>query len=300
MRQRKLMLPPFHGERMQRYGELMREIAEHEIASWPRGAAVRPAPAHAGDHARDHHARGLRHRATPSGSRACASALRAAARHRHDQRRALLRSRCRSVRDDDRARRTVAAFRAASRSTRSLYDEIARRRAAPDLAERDDVLSLLLQARHEDGAPMSDEELRDELMTLLVAGHETTATALAWAFERLVRHPARAGAAAPRRSTPASDDYLDAVIKETLRLRPVLPVVVRLLTRPLELGGYDAARRRARRAQHLPVPPPPGRVPGAGALRPERFLERPAGTYSWIPSAAAAPLPRRELSRCSR
>jgi cytochrome P450 len=159
-----------------------------------------------------------------------------------------------------------------------IYEEIGRRRDAPDLAERDDVLSLLLQARHEDGTPMSDVELRDELMTLLVAGHETTASALAWALERLVRHPEMLD-----RLRDGDDDYLDAVCKETLRLRPILALVLRRLTEPMEIGGrpLPAGVNLApciylvhRRADVYPDPL---------AFRPERFLEEPAGTYTWIP-----------------
>jgi cytochrome P450 len=163
-----------------------------------------------------------------------------------------------------------------------LYDEIARRRADPDLEDREDILSLLLQARHEDGQPMTDVELRDELVTLLVAGHETTATALSWALERLVRHPAKLERL--REEVRAGeDDYLDAVVKETLRLRPVLPLVVRKLTEPVEIGDYllPEGTRVApciyllhRREDVYPEP---------HAFSPERFLEQPAGTYTWIP-----------------
>jgi cytochrome P450 len=163
-----------------------------------------------------------------------------------------------------------------------LYDEIARRRAEPDLAEREDILSLLVQARDEDGHPMTDAELRDELVTLLVAGHETTATALSWAVERLARHPAKLTRL--RDEVLAGDDaYLDAVVKETLRLRPVLPIVVRRLTEPVEIGGYlmPEGTRVApciylvhRREDVYPQP---------HAFMPERFLDQPAGTYTWIP-----------------
>ncbi len=163
-----------------------------------------------------------------------------------------------------------------------LLDEIGRRRDDPSVAERDDVLSLLVQARHEDGRPMSDAELRDELMTLLVAGHETTATALAWAIERLVRHPDKL-----RRLTEeveaGEDDYLDAVVKETLRLRPVIPIVVRRLTEPMEIGGHLLpAGVSVTPCIHL-MHRRPDIYPEPERFRPERFLERPAGTYTWIP-----------------
>jgi cytochrome P450 len=163
-----------------------------------------------------------------------------------------------------------------------IFDEIRLRRADPDVAARDDILSLLVQATHEDGRPASDAELRDELVTLLVAGHETTATSLAWAVERLVRHPDKL-ARLTEEVEAGSDEYLDAVIKETLRMRPVLPIVVRRLTEPIEIGGYVLPRGASvtpcihlihRREDVYPEP---------RAFRPERFIERPAGTYTWIP-----------------
>jgi cytochrome P450 len=163
-----------------------------------------------------------------------------------------------------------------------LLDEIRDRRGATDLDERDDILSMLLSARHEDGSPMSDQELRDELMTLLVAGHETTATALAWAIERLVRHPDKLRRLAEE-AAAGEDEYADAVCKETLRLRPVIPLVVRELQEPMEIGGHlvPAGARLTpcillmhRREDIYPEP---------NRFRPERFLEQPAGTYTWIP-----------------
>ena len=143
---------------------------------------------------------------------------------------------------------------------------------------------MLMQARHEDGSPMSDRELRDELMTLLVAGHETTATSLAWAFERLLRHPDMLARLREEVTGPADeDDYLEAVVKETLRLRPVLPIVVRRLAEPMEFGGHLIPAGASvtpciylmhRREDIYPEPL---------RFRPERFLEQPAGTYTWIP-----------------
>jgi cytochrome P450 len=163
-----------------------------------------------------------------------------------------------------------------------IFEEIRARRDAPDLAERDDVLSLLLQARHEDGSEMSDRELRDELMTLLVAGHETSATALAWALEALARHPAVLSRL--RDEVDAGEDtYLDAVVKEILRLRPVIALVLRRLTEPMEIGGrllpagVNVAPCIYLIHRHPDVYPEPR------AFRPERFLEQPPGTYTWIP-----------------
>jgi cytochrome P450 family 135 len=163
-----------------------------------------------------------------------------------------------------------------------IYQEIRERRRAPDLGDRNDVLSMLLTARHEDGSPMSDEELRDELMTLLVAGHETTASSLAWAVERLVRHP-KALARLREEARARGSDFADAVCKETLRLRPILSLVVRRLKAPMEIGGrlLPAGVTVApciylvhRRADVYPDPL---------VFRPERFLESSAGTYTWFP-----------------
>jgi cytochrome P450 len=164
-----------------------------------------------------------------------------------------------------------------------LYDEIARRRDAPDTADRADVLSVLLQARDEQGQPMTDIELRDELMTLLLAGHETTATAAAWAFELLLRNPQTLARLQEEVDRGESDEYLDAVIKETLRVRPVVPGVVRKLTQPFPVKGFElpAGTRLAPNIylthRRQDVYPEPDR------FLPERFLENPPDTYSWIP-----------------
>ena len=129
---------------------------------------------------------------------------------------------------------------------------------------------------------MGDRELRDELMTLLVAGHETTATSLAWALERLIRHPEMLDRL--RDEVAAGEDaYLDAVVKETLRLRPVLPITLRKLQQPMEIGGYLLpAGVSVAPCIHL-VHRRPDIYPEPRRFRPERFLEQPAGTYTWIP-----------------
>jgi cytochrome P450 len=278
MRQRKLLLPPFHGKRMAGYADLMRDVAVSEVETWPRGKPFSVQP----------HMQALTLEViirTVLGVRDGA---------RLEQVRTTLRQLLKDVMSPaaaltlallgpHRYRRLPVVKRGLAPTDELLYDEIARRREEPDLAERDDILSLLLQASHEeDGSPMSDVELRDELVTLLVAGHETTATALSWAVERLARDPARLTRL--RDEVKAGEDaYLDAVVKETLRLRPVIPIVVRRLTEPVEIGGHllPTGTKVApciyllhRREDVYDEP---------HAFRPERFLEQPAGTYTWIP-----------------
>jgi cytochrome P450 len=155
-----------------------------------------------------------------------------------------------------------------------ISEEIARRRRAHDLGERDDILSTLLAEE----LALTDAELRDILVTLLVAGHETTATALAWALERLARHPA-----AWVRLRAGDEAYLDATIKETLRLRPVVAIVQRVLAEPMEIAGLRLPAGVAIAPCIYLLHRRPDLYPEPLAFRPERFLERPAGTYTWIP-----------------
>jgi len=164
----------------------------------------------------------------------------------------------------------------------ALFAEIAEHRLRPDLEERDDILSVLMQARFEDGSEMSDEDLRDQLMKLLLAGHETTATALAWTFDLLLRHPREL--ARLRESLEAGqDDYLRATISESLRLRPVVPLAGRRLAKELVADGLTlpdgtdvtpAIWLAHTRADAYPEP---------FAFRPERFLGEPPETYAWVP-----------------
>jgi cytochrome P450 len=279
--QRKLMLPPFHGARMQRYGELMAEVAREEIERWPLG---QPYP--------------LRPRMQEL---TLEIVLRAVFGVSEGPRMALLRERLRHFLDlstspinmavlgalgPDRFQRFPLFRREIRAVDVPLYEEIAERRRAGDLAERDDIMSLLLQATHEDGSPMSDEELRDELMTLLVAGHETTANALSWAVERLCRHPEKLERLRAE-AAEGGEAYRKAVVQETLRLRPVISIVLRKLVEPMEIGGrmlpagasiVPAIHLVHRRGDIYSQP---------NEFRPERFLEQeggqPPGTYTWIP-----------------
>jgi cytochrome P450 len=169
---------------------------------------------------------------------------------------------------------------------RILLDEIAERRADPDLGGREDILSLLIGARFEDGTTMSDAELRDQLMTLLMAGHETTATGLAWAFDLLFRSP-RVAERLRAEIERGDHEYLDAVIEETLRVRPVVPFVGRQLHAPAELGGHELPEGTVVMPSIYLTHTRADLYPDPHAFRPERFLAdgpspRP-DTYSWIP-----------------
>ena len=162
-----------------------------------------------------------------------------------------------------------------------MYAEIAERRAAPDLAERTDVLSRLLQVGDEEG--LSDHELRDQLVTLLLAGHETTATALAWALYELGRDAGQHAHGPRARAAAGDDDYLEAVLKESMRLHPVIPMVVRHLMAPATIGGIDLPR--GANVGPSIILATPARTATATRARSgrERFLEGEVATNTWIP-----------------
>ena len=278
LRHRRLMLPHLHGQRMQAYAQGMRDATDHEIDSWPVGTpfALMPSmqsltlnvimsavfgyqPGTASDELRTRLRGMIEPLARPRGiplmlilGRLGASE-RGAAQRFEEQRRA---------------------------ADELLFAEIARRREDPHLAERDDVFSALLLAEDEDGERLSDQEVRDELMTLLLAGHETTATGLAWTFDLLLHTPDVLA-----RARDGDDEYLDAVIKESLRIRPVIPGVGRVVREePFKLNGYvippgmeinPSIRVIHRRADLYPNP---------ASFKPERFLGQDApDTYTWVP-----------------
>jgi len=277
MGQRKLLLPPFHGTRMEGYEATMSEIAAREIESWPTGAPYQLRP---------------RMQAITLDI-----ILRTVFGVGEGERLAELRDALRDFLDlttnprlllpvllvgPNRVRRLRPLRRRIDLVDRLIYREIAERRRAGDVEQRDDVLSMLVGARHEDGSPMSDEEMRDELLTLLVAGHETTATSLAWAIERLSRHPEKLERL--RGEVEAgTDEYLTATIQETLRLRPVISIVLRRLTEPVEIGGYELPAGVSVAPSVYLVHRNPEIYPEPERFRPERFLDNPPGTYTWIP-----------------
>ena len=165
-----------------------------------------------------------------------------------------------------------------------LYEEIEGRRRVPDRERGSDILTLLLSARDEDGNPLTDRELRDELITILLAGHETTATSIGWAFERLLRTPRALERLAAEVDAGGNSDYIDAVIKETLRVRPVVTEVFRAPSEPTELAGYLFQPGTQLAASILLVQYDPKLYPpDPPSFRPERFLEGAPESYTWIP-----------------
>jgi cytochrome P450 len=164
-----------------------------------------------------------------------------------------------------------------------LLGEIARRRRAPDLDQRSDVLSLLLRAVDDAGLPMTDRELRDELFTMLAAGHETTATQLAFAFELLLRNPDALARLRSTLSNGSDDAYLDAVVKETMRLRPVIDAAERTLTKPRTVAGWELPAGVKVYPGIVLVHHRADLYPEPAAFRPERFLDPRTEPYAWLP-----------------
>lgn len=275
MTRRRLMLPPFHGQRMNGDAEMMAEMARREVRSWPAGEPFELWPrmqsitqevvmrAVFGPDEEGHldRLRGLLKRLTESMNDPGSVALLAALGPRW-----LSRS---------------SRYRAAMEPVeRAVLEEVERRRTEGENG-RADVVSMLVGARYEDGSPMSEKDLRDELLTLLTDG--PTSSSLAWVFERLLRHPEKLQRLREEVLAGVDGAYMDAVVKETLRLCPPVPVVVRRLLEPMELGGYTLPAGTTvapciylihRREEVYPQP---------RSFVPERFLEQPAGTYTWIP-----------------
>jgi cytochrome P450 len=268
---RKLMLPPFHGARMRAYEATVREVVAREVDSWPAGEPFALHPrmqavtlevilrAVFGVSDPAHRARlGERLGALLEGTASASLQF------------GVLLSRRFGGPDP------LAKLEALRREIDGMLGaEIAARRADPG----EDILSLLVEARFEDGEPMDDAEIRDQLMTLLLAGHETTATGLAWTFDLLLRHPH----VVDRLGAGDDDAYLRAVVAESLRLRPVVPLAGRRLSEELRAGGHVLPPGTDVTPAIWLTHTRPDRYPEPYAFRPERFLEDAPATYAWIP-----------------
>ena len=277
LRHRRLMLPPFHGRRMQAYAQAMQEATDLEIDSWPVNEPFELLPSMQSLTLRVIMQAVFGYEPGPA-EEELRTRLRAMVEPLAKPRGLLLMlTMGRLGGDRGVARRFEAQRRAVDEI---LYAEISRRRGQSDLADRDDVFSALLLAEDEQGERLSDREVRDELVTLLLAGHETTATGLAWTFDLLLHSPA-----VHKRALEGDDTYLDAVVKESLRLRPVIPGVGRVVRgAPFQLGDWvippgveinPSIRMIHRRADLYPDP---------RAFRPERCLGDSApDTYTWVP-----------------
>jgi cytochrome P450 len=275
--QRRLMLPAFHGEQVARLAQVMAEVAAAEVERWPRAEPVALHPRLQAltlevilrtvfgleegarlERLREHLTNVLAVGASPV---------------------SMLPVLQRDLGPGSPWRRFVRMRAAVDAELFALIDE---RRA--EAGGRDDVLSLLLGARHEDGSPMSAQELRDELMTLLVAGHETTASQLAFAFERLVRTPEVLARLTEEVAGGDGDAYLTATVQETQRRRPVLTnAAPRLVMEEIEVGGWRYPAGICLVPNAYLVHHDPAIYPEPYAFRPERFLEQAPGTYTWIP-----------------
>ncbi len=295
LERRRLLLPQFHGERMQVYFELMREVAAAAVGRWRPGVSFALHP--------------------ETQAMTLQTIIRAVFGVRTDrddaEERALVRALTDVANVAVRSSLLLApplqrdygpwspwgrVLRIVRRADEAILREVARRRATADLAGRQDILSLLLQARYDDGTPLNDRDVRDELVVMLMAGHETTGTALAWAFERILSLPAIEQRIRAELSTVAGDgpvtashlprlEYLDAVVKESLRIRPIMPAGgARLVRRAFQLGDYvippgttliNCMYILHRRADLYQDP---------DAFTPERFLgRRIIDPYEWTP-----------------
>jgi hypothetical protein len=282
LEQRRLLLPAFHGERMQRLTGLMTELAEREVASWPTDepVALHPRLQRVTLEIILRVVFGLEEGPTLDRLRNLLTDVLVFT----ESPLSVLPPMMRALGWMPRLRRFNAQLRDTDALIFSLIEQRRAELAAGDGADRDDILSMLLAARHQDGSPMSEQELRDELMTALVAGHETTASQLAWALERLAREPAVRARLIGEIDAGESDEYLSATITEILRLRPVLPnAEPRLTKREVEIGGHRYPPGVVLMASAYLIHHDPDIYPEPHAFRPERFEGVAPGTYTWIP-----------------
>lgn len=273
---RKLMLPPFHGERMRAYEQSIERATVEEISNWPTGETVLSHPA--------------MQRITLE---VIMSAVFGVSDERHDSLRAGLNRVLSSTRSPFAFGLTFPLLRkippyssmlkSLRETDRLIAAEISDRRADPTTEEREDILSMLVSARDEDGQGLDDIELRDQLMTLLLAGHETTATALAWCFDQLLRSPDAYERLRSEIDSDGGGDWMEAVIAETLRVRPVVPMIGRELRKPMTLDGCDLEAGTSVMLSIYLAHTRPDVFEDPYRFDPSRFDGVKPDTYSWIP-----------------
>jgi cytochrome P450 len=279
MEERRLLLPPFHGESLEGFHSVMTEVADREVRNWPHGKRFPVLP--------------RMHAASTE------IVLHAVLGVRNEGRLERLRDLLPRFLDLSQSPAVFMPFLRRPSGNRGswgrlmhcieeldevLFEEIDQRRTEAVVEEepRPDVLSMLVRARHEDGTAISNRELRDELVTLLVAGHETTSGALALAIEEIVRYP-DVVEKLQRAASEDDDRYLEAVVREALRRKPVLPIVGRKLSRPARMGAYVLPKGAVLMPCAYLLHHEAAVYPDPHEFRPERFLEGPQGTYNWIP-----------------
>jgi cytochrome P450 family 135 len=279
MQRRKLMLPPFHGERMKADAEMMAEIARREVRAWPVGEPFALWP-----------------RMQAITQEVIMRAVFGPDEGRLDRLRGLLTRLTEAVNDSGRLTK-LAAFgprwlerdrgyrEAMDPVEEAVLEEVERRRREGENGHKD-VVSILIDARYEDGSPMSRKDLRDELLTLLTDG--PTSSSLAWVFERLLRHPEKLARLQEEVLAGDEDEYMDAVIKETLRLRPPVSVVVRKLLEPMELGGCALPAGTLVAPCVYLIHHREDVYGDPENSRPERFFEQRAAVPTWIPFGGGA------------
>ena len=277
LRQRRLLLPPFQGSRVAPFRSIVREAAQREVDNWRPGQELV-----------------LRDRMR---SLTFDVICRAVFGVYEPERVERLRVALSAVIDTPTLVMAVSALRKdlgawspggklkrrLERADALIYEEIERRRGEPDLAERTDVLSLLLSARDEDGKPMTDAELRDELVTMLGAGHETTATALSFGLDQLMHNPATLEQLREAIAEDGGDAWLEAVMRETMRFSPVIDAAQRTLTKPRRVGGWDLPAGVKVYPAIALVHRRPDIYPEPDRFRPERFLDKEIESYAWLP-----------------
>jgi cytochrome P450 family 135 len=280
LRERKLLLPPFHGERIRTYADTFADITAREVERWPPGRpfALRERMQRLTLEAILRTVFGIRDAAVIARFQEAVASASTLSGDLVVWMPALRR-------DGDRFGPWARFRRARARMHALVHAEIDRSAADPALDERDDVLALLLRARREDGSAMTRDELRDELMTVIAAGHETTATGLSWFFERVLRHPEVEERLRAEIDSGDGDEYLDATVREVLRVRPVILDVVRRVKRPTTIGGWELPADTDVVAGVALVQRRPEIYPEPLAFRPERWLDadRASTQYAWIP-----------------